>query len=56
VRFLSFLVWATTLLAADKLEGRDTGSEGYRTAVRYVMRQFQTFGLKAAEQTGTSSQ
>ncbi len=34
------------VLADDKLEGRDTGSEGYRTAARYVVDQFQKAGLQ----------
>ncbi|HWC97801.1 MAG TPA: M20/M25/M40 family metallo-hydrolase [Candidatus Sulfopaludibacter sp.] len=33
-------------LADDKLAGRDTGSEGYRQAVQYVMTQFERAGLK----------
>ena len=33
-------------LADDKLEGRNTGSEGYRKAVDYVAGEFERFGLK----------
>src|SRR5580698_3083446 len=39
-------------LANDGLEGRDTGSEGYRTAARYVVAQFERAGLKAAGENG----
>jgi len=35
-------------LSNDSLEGRDTGSKGYRTAARYVVAQFERAGLKAA--------
>src|SRR5215831_14940624 len=35
-------------LAGDDLAGRDTGSEGYRKAAAYVVRQFQAAGLKPA--------
>ena len=39
--------WAhIQFLADDKLEGRNTGSEGYRKAVEYVQGQFEKFGLK----------
>src|SRR2546426_1003298 len=31
-------------LASDSLEGRNTGSEGYRRAADYVARQFQAHG------------
>src|ERR1035437_8222381 len=44
--------WAhIQFLADDKLQGRDTGSEGYREAVKYVAGKMETFGLKPA---GTS--
>lgn len=33
-------------LASDEMEGRLTGSEGYRRAARYVTEQFQASGLK----------
>jgi hypothetical protein len=33
-------------LADDKLEGRDTGSEGYKQAVAYVAGEFKRIGLK----------
>jgi len=47
------LWWAhIQFLADDKLEGRNTGSEGYRKAVAYVASQFDKLGLKPA---GTSS-
>ena len=35
-------------MANDSMEGRDTGSEGYRKAERYVIEQFQKAGLKPA--------
>ncbi len=35
-------------LADDKLEGRDTGSEGYRKAAEYVAERFRRAGLKPA--------
>ena len=39
--------WAhIRFLADDKLEGRNTGSEGYRKAVEYVADEFEKFGLK----------
>ena len=41
--------WAhVQVLAADNMEGRDTGSEGYRRAARYVVEQFQRAELKPA--------
>jgi hypothetical protein len=41
------LWWAhIQFLADDKLEGRNTGSEGYRMAARYVATQFEKMGLK----------
>src|SRR5580692_5857814 len=39
-------------LANDGLEGRDTGSEGYRKATQYVVTQFEHAGLKAAGEQG----
>jgi len=39
-------------LAGDKLEGRNTGTEGYRQAVEYVATQFERSGLKPAGTTG----
>src|ERR1700741_2417160 len=39
-------------LANDGLEGRDTGSEGYKKAERYVAAQFERAGLKAAGEGG----
>ncbi len=39
--------WAhIQFLADDKLEGRNTGTEGYRKAVQYVAAEFEKFGLK----------
>ena len=47
------LWWAhIQFLADDKLEGRNTGSEGYRQAVAYVSGQFERFGLKPAGTDG----
>ena len=47
------LWWAhVQFLADDKLEGRNTGTEGYRKAVAYVAGQFERMGLQPA---GTSS-
>ena len=41
------LWWAhIQFLADDKLEGRNTGSEGYRKAAAYVAGQFERLGLK----------
>ena len=39
-------------LASDKLEGRNTGSEGHRKAVEYVVEQFKRSGLKPAGEQG----
>ena len=39
-------------LADDKLEGRNTGSEGHRVAANYVAAQFERFGLKPAGTQG----
>jgi hypothetical protein len=39
-------------LANDGMEGRDTGSEGYRRAARYVAAQFETAGLQPAGEPG----
>src|ERR1700755_286466 len=36
------------VLAADDMEGRDTGSEGYRRAAKYVVEQFTKAGVKPA--------
>jgi hypothetical protein len=45
--------WSHVLfLADDKLEGRNTGSEGYRKAAAYVAAEFERAGLKPA---GTSN-
>jgi len=47
------LWWAhIQYLADDKLEGRNTGSEGYRQAVKYVAGQFESFGLKPGGVSG----
>jgi Zn-dependent M28 family amino/carboxypeptidase len=39
-------------LADDRLEGRQTGSDGYRKAVDYVVSQFEKAGLKPAGSKG----
>jgi Zn-dependent M28 family amino/carboxypeptidase len=39
-------------LASDKLEGRNTGSEGHRKAAAYVADQFERDGLKPAGEQG----
>src|SRR2546425_967033 len=39
-------------LADDKLEGRNTGSEGYRKASQYVAGEFERAGLKPAGTEG----
>ena len=45
--------WAHVVaLANDGMEGRDTGSEGYRKAERYVIAQFEKAGLKPAGEKG----
>jgi Zn-dependent M28 family amino/carboxypeptidase len=45
--------WAHIVaLANDGMEGRDTGSEGYRKAERYVIAQFEQAGLKPAGEKG----
>ena len=45
--------WAhVQVLAADNMEGRETGSEGYRRAARYVVEQFERAGLKPAGANG----
>lgn len=45
--------WAhVKILAADNMEGRDTGSEGYKRAARYVIEQFERAGLKPAGESG----
>ncbi len=45
--------WAhVTALANDSLQGRDTGSEGYRKAAAYVVDQFERSGLKPAGEHG----
>jgi hypothetical protein len=47
------LWWAhIQFLADDSLQGRDTGSEGYRRAVEYVAGKMEQFGLKAAGTDG----
>jgi hypothetical protein len=40
------------VLASDRLQGRDTGSEGYRRAAQYVVDQFVRAGLTPAGDTG----
>jgi hypothetical protein len=45
--------WAhIVFLADDKLQGRETGSDGYREAVKYVAGKMETFGLKPAGTSG----
>src|SRR6476661_8163920 len=39
-------------LASDKLEGRNTGSEGHRKAAEFVAAQFERDGLKPAGTQG----
>src|ERR1700679_683193 len=39
-------------LASDKLEGRNTGSEGHRKAAEYAATQFEHDGLKPAGEQG----
>jgi hypothetical protein len=47
------LWWAhIQYLAGDPLQGRNTGSEGYREAVEYVATQFERDGLKPAGTSG----
>lgn len=47
------LWWAhIQYLADDSLQGRDTGSDGYRKAVEYVAGRMEKFGLKAAGTDG----
>ena len=46
--------WAqTTALANDSMEGRDTGTEAYERAAKYVADQFAAAGLKPAGDNGT---
>lgn len=40
------------VLADDKMEGRNTGSEGYRRAAQYLVGEFERAGLKAAGTSG----
>jgi hypothetical protein len=42
----------TEALSNDSMQGRDTGSEGYRRAAAYVISQFQAADLKAAGSNG----
>lgn len=45
--------WAHVVaMGNDSMEGRDAGSEGYRKAARYVVRQFEKNGLKPAGEKG----
>jgi len=45
--------WSHVLvLADDKLEGRNTGSDGHRKAADYVAREFARAGLKSAGTEG----
>ncbi len=43
----------TTALSNDAMEGRDTGSEAYEQAARYVSEHFKADGLKPAGDNGT---
>jgi hypothetical protein len=46
--------WAQTVaLSNDSMEGRDTGSEAYERAAKYVADQFKAAGLKPAGDNGT---
>jgi len=46
--------WSTTsALSGDDMEGRDTGSAGYRKAVAYVIDRFRRAGLQPAGDNGT---
>jgi hypothetical protein len=46
--------WAQTVaLSNDSMEGRDTGSEAYERAAKYVADQFRAAGLKPAGDNGT---
>ena len=46
--------WDQTIaLSNDKMEGRDTGTEAYQRAAKYVAGQFQSAGLKPAGDNGT---
>ncbi|HXA51879.1 MAG TPA: M28 family peptidase, partial [Candidatus Acidoferrum sp.] len=40
-------------LSGDDLAGRDTGSEGYRKAAAYVVKQFEAAGLRPAGESGS---
>jgi hypothetical protein len=42
----------TQALASDKMQGRDTGSAGYKAAAAYVMEEFQRAGLSPAGTNG----
>jgi hypothetical protein len=45
--------WAHVVaMGKDSMGGRDTGSEGYRQAARYVVTQFEKAGLKPAGEKG----
>jgi len=43
----------TTALSNDRMQGRDTGSEAYERAAKYVAAQFAADGLKPAGDNGT---
>jgi hypothetical protein len=46
--------WAQTVaLSNDSMEGRDTGTEAYERAAKYVADQFKAAGLKPAGENGT---
>ncbi|MBL8179395.1 MAG: M28 family peptidase [Bryobacterales bacterium] len=45
--------WAhVEYLAGDKLQGRDTGSDGHKQAARYVAQEFERAGLRPASASG----
>lgn len=43
----------TTALSNDGMEGRDTGTEAYERAAKYVADHFSSYGLKPAGENGT---
>ncbi|HXC94102.1 MAG TPA: M28 family peptidase, partial [Edaphobacter sp.] len=46
--------WTQTVaLSNDRMEGRDTGTDAYERAAKYVAAQFQSSGLKQAGDNGT---
>jgi len=49
------VVGACEFLADDRLEGRDTGSEGFKKAQAYAVEQLQKAGLEPAAPTASTS-